>query len=126
MGDDRSEARNALLGALGAYGRLYPSMPRRVDAILASDSPHVQAMLQGLKASAGRRAADLGTRAIKAYGLSPAEARVATHIADGGSVETYAAQAGVSRGTVRSQLKSVFAKTGVHRQAELALKLATL
>lgn len=41
-------------------------------------------------------------------------------LADGGTVVTYGAAFDVSVGTARSQLKAVFAKMGVNRQAALA------
>lgn len=57
------------------------------------------------------------------FDLTSAEARIARGIANGDSVESMAAQAGVSRETIRSQLKSVMSKTGTERQTELALLL---
>lgn len=53
------------------------------------------------------------------YGLTPAESRVATLIAKGKSVPQAADELGVSRNTLKTQLKSVFAKTGARRQGEL-------
>lgn len=60
------------------------------------------------------------------FGLSPAEARVAHGIAAQRTVETIADHSGVSRETVRSQLKNVLAKTGTKRQVELAALLLGL
>jgi DNA-binding CsgD family transcriptional regulator len=57
------------------------------------------------------------------FDLTPAEARVARDIARGLGVPEAAVQAGVTEGTIRSQLKAVFAKTGTSRQAELAALL---
>ena len=54
------------------------------------------------------------------YRLTPAEARLAMHLGEGGSLAEYAEAAGVAIGTARTQLKSIFAKTGVNRQAALA------
>ena len=51
---------------------------------------------------------------------TPAQARVAREIAAGRTVAEIAAGTGVSPGTVRNQLKEVFARTGVNRQAALA------
>jgi DNA-binding CsgD family transcriptional regulator len=56
--------------------------------------------------------------------LTPAEARVAHAIADLQTVEQIAGDFGLSRETVRTQLKSVLAKTGVGRQTDLAALLA--
>jgi DNA-binding CsgD family transcriptional regulator len=53
------------------------------------------------------------------FDLSPAEARIASQLTDGRSIEQIAALNGLSHNTIRTQLKSVFAKTGVQRQAEL-------
>lgn len=54
------------------------------------------------------------------FDLTAAEARVAHAVASGERVEAISASQGVSPETTRAQLKSVFAKTGVARQAELA------
>lgn len=53
------------------------------------------------------------------FDLTPAEDRIARAIVEGHSVESSAAELSVSQETVRSQLKSVMAKTGTTRQAEL-------
>ncbi len=58
------------------------------------------------------------------FDLTPAEARVARGIAAGRTVDEMAHEAGLAAGTVRQQLKSVFSKTGVSRQAELVGILA--
>jgi DNA-binding CsgD family transcriptional regulator len=53
------------------------------------------------------------------FDLTPAEARIARGIAAGKTVDELAHEARLAVGTVRQQLKSVFNKTGVSRQAEL-------
>ncbi|MGE3828502.1 MAG: helix-turn-helix transcriptional regulator [Steroidobacteraceae bacterium] len=53
------------------------------------------------------------------YRLTPAEANLALHIMDGCTVEEAARRLGVSRNTVRCQIRAIFAKTGVTRQTEL-------
>jgi DNA-binding CsgD family transcriptional regulator len=53
------------------------------------------------------------------YQLSDSELLVCWHLANGESVEETARAMEVSRETVRSQLKRIFAKTGVSRQPEL-------
>lgn len=58
------------------------------------------------------------------FDLTPAEARVARGIAEGQTVEAIAEGFGLSRETVRSQLKAVLGKTGLVRQAELVALLA--
>jgi DNA-binding CsgD family transcriptional regulator len=60
----------------------------------------------------------------KLYDLSPTELRVASALLAGSSPEEYARQAGVTQHTVRSQLKSLFRKTGTRRQSELVAVLS--
>ncbi|WP_150294150.1 helix-turn-helix transcriptional regulator [Sphingobium estronivorans] len=57
------------------------------------------------------------------FGLTPAEALLASEIARGASVEEAANHIGISRNTARSQLQSVFLKTGTNRQGELVRML---
>ncbi|HTF84937.1 MAG TPA: helix-turn-helix transcriptional regulator [Cellvibrio sp.] len=60
------------------------------------------------------------------YALTKAETEIALHIYHGKSPEAIASLRGVSVGTVRAQLKSIFVKLGVNRQAELVAKLSRL
>ena len=53
------------------------------------------------------------------YGLTPAECRVALLLGDGHAPRKIANMVGVTDNTVRSQIKSIFSKTGVRRQGEL-------
>src|SRR5262245_9275421 len=55
------------------------------------------------------------------FGLSPAEARLVAHLITGASLRSSAEALGIKYETVRTYLKSVFHKTGTHRQAELVL-----
>ncbi|RNF51570.1 LuxR family transcriptional regulator [Marinomonas hwangdonensis] len=57
------------------------------------------------------------------YGLTPAESRLAVALANGLSLEEYSQQKGVSIGTVRIQLKSIFSKMNITRQQELVRML---
>lgn len=59
------------------------------------------------------------------YDLTNAEARVARIMVNGGSTHEIAEQNDTSVHTVRNQIKSVFIKTGVTRQAELTILLLT-
>ncbi|WP_449473423.1 helix-turn-helix transcriptional regulator [Sphingobium chungangianum] len=53
------------------------------------------------------------------FGLSAAEALLASKLAKGASLEEAAMELGISRNTVRSQLQSIFLKTGINRQSDL-------
>jgi DNA-binding CsgD family transcriptional regulator len=55
------------------------------------------------------------------FDLTPAEARLVVHLATGTSLKSSAKALGVTYETVRRQVKSVFHKTGTHRQSELVL-----
>jgi DNA-binding CsgD family transcriptional regulator len=62
----------------------------------------------------------------KLFHLTPAEARLACLIAQGLNPQQAAGLLEISRETVRTQLKSIFAKTATHRQSELVAMLSRL
>lgn len=62
----------------------------------------------------------------EAFGLTPAEAEVAVLLANGLTAEQVAARKFVGLTTVRSQIKSLFAKIGTNRQVDLVRILTGL
>jgi DNA-binding CsgD family transcriptional regulator len=62
----------------------------------------------------------------KLYDLTPAELRVASALLAGNSTEDYAQQTGVLPSTIRSQLKSLFRKTGTRSQSQLVALLSRI
>jgi DNA-binding CsgD family transcriptional regulator len=62
----------------------------------------------------------------KVYGLTPAECRLASLVADGVGVPNAADRLGITFETARTQLKSVFQKTLTNRQSQLARMLGNL
>jgi DNA-binding CsgD family transcriptional regulator len=60
------------------------------------------------------------------FSLTPAEARLACAIAAGATLADAAAGQGITRETARTQLKRIFVKMDVHRQAELVAKVHRL
>ena len=62
---------------------------------------------------------------VSVYSLTPSEAQVAISLANGHSIDDIAEGSNHSAHTIRSQLKSVFRKTGVSRQSELIKLLLT-
>jgi DNA-binding CsgD family transcriptional regulator len=54
-----------------------------------------------------------------AFKLTPAEAKLAVRIATGETIDDASDALGISKVTARHQLKAVFSKAGVHRQAQL-------
>lgn len=61
-----------------------------------------------------------------AFDMTPGEARTAVALTEGYSLEEIALRNAQSIHTVRTQLRSIFAKTGVNRQGELVSRLASL
>lgn len=59
-------------------------------------------------------------------GLTLAEARLAAVLAEGQGLVEAARRLGIAHNTAKAQLRSVFAKTGVHRQAQLIALLASI
>ncbi|MGJ0483207.1 MAG: helix-turn-helix transcriptional regulator [Methylomicrobium sp.] len=66
-----------------------------------------------------------GNLLTQCYGLSPAEAKLATALLRGQTPGDYAKTQYISNNTVKTQLKQVLAKTGTHRQSELIQLLTT-
>jgi len=62
----------------------------------------------------------------RTYRLSPAEIRLAELLCGGESLAVAAEHSGIALGTARTQLKSIFKKTGVSRQAQLLKLLLAL
>jgi DNA-binding CsgD family transcriptional regulator len=58
------------------------------------------------------------------FDLTPAEARIARSLTAGETVEAIASRGGVTRNTVRTQLRGVLEKTGCSRQAEVVALLS--
>jgi DNA-binding CsgD family transcriptional regulator len=59
------------------------------------------------------------------FGLTPAEQRLTQYLAAGGRLNDAAREFGVSPHTVRNQLRAVFEKSGVQRQADLTRLVMT-
>lgn len=100
---ERGERATVVLGRLRPW-RAVSARPAREAGYLA------------LQVHAGAEPLDDGpAEAISdALDLSSAEASVAVHLSSGLTVDQIAARRGVSPETVRSQVKSIFAKTGVN------------
>lgn len=65
----------------------------------------------------------LGREVMWIFGLTAAEARVAVQLAGGYSLAEIAETNGVNISTLRAQLRSVYAKTGTNKQAELVSRI---
>jgi len=63
------------------------------------------------------------SRLQAAFGLTPAETRLADRLIRGQDLREIAEHLGLSRETIKTQLSSLFTKTATHRQAELVARL---
>ncbi|MAY35032.1 MAG: hypothetical protein CMN84_02925 [Spongiibacteraceae bacterium] len=59
------------------------------------------------------------TSLTQLFGLTPAESRLATALANGLSLDDASASLHISRNTARAHLRSIFSKTGVSQQTQL-------
>ncbi len=62
----------------------------------------------------------------EALGVSPAEARLVSELCAGGTLASVAQRIGITLNTAKTQLASVFSKTGTTRQSELLTIVAAL
>lgn len=97
----------------------------RVAPIPGSAIPHSGAALAFISEE-GATPADLPAIAAQAYALTPAETELVRGLLTGASPEEVAQQRSVALPTVKAQLRSVFAKTGVRRQSDLMRLLLSI
>ncbi len=101
----------------GRFPQQVMALPLRADSVLVS---HWQRPLALVAVTDVASSTSVGVDTLRElYGLSGAEARVVTALARGDSVAEVAEAHQVTLNTIRTQMKSVFQKTGTHRQGEL-------
>ena len=109
---------------------------RRALGVLAAPAPGRGAVLPLVELASGpavllvmsdpESRPALSTKGLmRVFDLTPAEANLAREIARGASVTEYARLQGLSVETVRTRMKDVLQKTGVHRQVDLVRLLLT-
>jgi DNA-binding CsgD family transcriptional regulator len=98
--------------------------PAKLSSTAANAFADCQAMIVLIDPDAGRKPPEATLR--RAFRLTEAEARLAAQLALGESAETVAQRLGIGKETLRTQLKRIFAKAGVHRQSELVAVLSNL
>jgi DNA-binding CsgD family transcriptional regulator len=110
-----------------AAGNGFPAMiAHAVPMVGASRDVFNVADLLLIVASA-ERSADLDTKVLEGlFDLTAAEAAIARDLANGMTIASIAKARGASPNTVRVQVKSIFGKTGIHRQADLVRMLTGL
>ncbi|GAA2865256.1 DNA-binding CsgD family transcriptional regulator/PAS domain-containing protein [Aminobacter niigataensis] len=139
------EADAALQAALGAMARAnYAQLQRDFVVRCATGSP-LQAILAPVRHNAKSlmfdclfedhpvamlvfhrqtECANSDVPSLDRYGMTPAELALAKAIAEGISPREYADIRSISINTVRTQLKSIYAKTETSRQSQLAVLIA--
>lgn len=118
MSDDDAFER-FLLQPSHDYAKLYPSILTRLRKAYEAGNPMVKQAVLAMAAALSRAQDQRERRLRDEQGLTPREVRVVLHLAEGGTVASAAQAMDVAESTVRTHLKSVFAKTGVKRQAQL-------
>jgi DNA-binding CsgD family transcriptional regulator len=124
----------ALLGAAeaAALTRFRIERPTHGDLVITARPLELTAIHAGTGALAlflarpgpERPADPQGLRDL--FGLTGAEARLAAALARGSTLVAAARALNIAHNTAKVQLRSVFAKTGVHRQAQLVALIASL
>lgn len=136
--------RQLRLGGAASYREIEPAVERTVVRLESPDRPPLLMIFTPLRPEETMGA--FGTRPLalvllhdlgqarepdpfllsSAFGLTPAEGRVAARLAAGDSAQEVAEQNGVALSTVRTQVRNIYEKMGVARQGELVAALATL
>ena len=98
--------------------------PVKMSRLSASYFAECHAAIVLVDTDARRRTPEATLRG--AFHLTHAEARLASQLASGDPLDAVCDRLGIAKETGRNQLKSVFAKTGTSRQAELVLLVASM
>lgn len=110
---------------LPRYGqRPLLAYPGRLPAMISNPLADCQAIVVLVDPDARKRpdAAILH----RAFDLTDAESRLATLLGFGDSLDDICDQLHIAKETGRNHLKSIFAKTGAHRQSELVIMLSSI
>lgn len=108
---------------LKEYATLYPSVIARLRSAADAGNPYVNKAVRIFADVSRQSEASHIARCSARLDLTSAQARLALFLAEGGTIGEYAQVMGIKISTVRTHLKSIFAKTGVKRQTELAILL---
>jgi DNA-binding CsgD family transcriptional regulator/PAS domain-containing protein len=98
--------------------------PLRLSSVSANVFAECQALLLLVDPETHHHAPEATMQT--AFGLTAAEARLASKLASGQALEKASTMLGIAKETARHHLKSIFAKTNTHRQAELVALMASL
>lgn len=101
------------------YADVYPTARRRMVEIVSTFSATLENVGLSLVIETPERPGEHAERLMRQHELTAAEARLAVHLAEGGTLADHAAEQKISRNTARTHLRAIFQKTGVNRQAAL-------
>jgi DNA-binding CsgD family transcriptional regulator len=122
LGPDAVRESVKLTSESGALSLSAVSVPSdRIGTDIRHNGNHVVALFARDLSAGGP-----SSKSFSKFGLTSAESKVAESLVKGASVADIATKNGTSVSTVRSQLRSIFGKTGTSRQAELICKLLLL
>lgn len=118
----QSTGRTIVLDSDDGQGNLLIRFMRLSDAVKLGDlqSPCIAIFISDTSANGAPDPVPLQ----EMYDLTPLEAEIASRICAGLNPKETAIELGITANTVRSYLKSIFRKMGVHRQADLVRILA--
>lgn len=123
MSDEEKAFDQRLVKNAEHYAKLYPSIGPRLRAAFDAGNPLVRQVARAMGFALDRVEGAREQQLRDAHGLTPQEVRIVLHLVDGGTVASAAVSLEVAESTVRTHLKSIFAKTGVTRQAHLGALL---
>ncbi len=98
------------------YALLVTPLPFELNALVGTGSPAMMIIISDFDSRALIRA----ERLMELFGFTSAEARLAVAIAQGKDLRQIAAESRKALSTLRSQLASLFDKSGVKRQVDVA------
>ncbi len=98
--------------------------PGRLPAMISNPLTDCQAIVVLVDPDARKRADAAVLHRV--FDLTDAESRLATLLGSGESLDDICDQLHIAKETGRNHLKSIFAKTGTHRQSELAIMLSAI
>ena len=98
--------------------------PARLSAVAANVLAECQAIVVLVDPDERRSAPEALLHS--GFSLTPTEARLASRLATGASLEAISDEMGISKLTGRTHLKRIFAKLGIGRQSELVALLAAI
>lgn len=128
-GSASQDTRAKCLSGVMMLSRNVAGLPALIIAVHPLHSPtdlrSDHAPIAAVYVSAAERCSPVPAAIIRQLlGVTPAEAELAARLARGDTIDAAACELGVTRATARTQLYSIFRKTGLHRQSELVSVIA--